>query len=193
MSTTVTHYEFQPLPESHHERLVIDRPSAFIVQPIRPADCIHLSEVLSQNAPNGAWTHCGDHWLRACDLFGECRLASDWDGPNCQKCDRYHSLSWPSLEQAAASSPAWVHSPEAPNQFRSRFHEVLLDPLPNYSGSGRGVIICAGGWRFICGLFVTVRMLRWLGCMLPVEAWHCGPHEYDETFPGVCEGLGIRW
>jgi len=49
-------------------------------------------------------------------------------------------------------------------------------PLPPCSG--RGIVICGGGAYFPCA-WVCIRLLRHLGCELPIELWHLGPAEVD--------------
>lgn len=45
-------------------------------------------------------------------------------------------------------------------------------PRPPFSGSG--IIICAGGIRYFTCAWICIRMLRRLGCRLPIEIWHLG-------------------
>ena len=51
--------------------------------------------------------------------------------------------------------------------------------------AGRGIVICGGGERYLPSAYVLVRVLRHLGCALPVEIWHLGEGE----MPGVMRGL----
>ena len=55
--------------------------------------------------------------------------------------------------------------------------------IPSYSAnySGRGIVICAGGLRYLGCAWVCIRMLRHVGCSLPIELWHLGPAEMDAT------------
>lgn len=55
--------------------------------------------------------------------------------------------------------------------------------------AGRGVVIAAGG-PYWASCYVTIRMLRHVGCELPVEVWYLGEKERDERYerllsPGV--------
>ena len=65
--------------------------------------------------------------------------------------------------------------------------------LPKYPGGfeGRGVVICGGGARYFTCAYVCVRMLREVGCVLPVELWHIGSAEMDEEMRGLITPLGV--
>jgi hypothetical protein len=60
---------------------------------------------------------------------------------------------------------------------------------------GRGVVYAAGGWRFIVGVYVSVRMLRWLRCEYPVEVWYNGdlPGEFDPKYVKLLERLNVTF
>ena len=67
-----------------------------------------------------------------------------------------------------------------------------LGPYPTGSLSGRGIVTCAGGTRYLpCG-WVCIQMLRRLGCTLPVEIWSLGPTEIDADASRLFEPLGVR-
>lgn len=57
---------------------------------------------------------------------------------------------------------------------------------------GRGIVICAGGVRYNACAWVTINMLRWLGCKLPIEVWYRGFYEYDEAWLSLVEPLGVH-
>ncbi|MDB5342078.1 MAG: hypothetical protein JWP89_455 [Schlesneria sp.] len=42
--------------------------------------------------------------------------------------------------------------------------------------SGRGIVICGGG-KYAASAWVTAKVLRQLGCQLPIQVWHLGPEE----------------
>ncbi|WP_425395008.1 hypothetical protein [Aeoliella sp.] len=44
---------------------------------------------------------------------------------------------------------------------------------------GRGVVICGGGIKYGTCSYVLVRLLRELGCILPIEVWCLNDDEYD--------------
>jgi len=56
-----------------------------------------------------------------------------------------------------------------------------LREYPTGGFSGRGIVICAGGPKHLhCG-WICIKMLRHLGCTLPIEVWHLGPEEIPEV------------
>lgn len=60
---------------------------------------------------------------------------------------------------------------------------------------GRGIVYAAGGPRFMCGVYVSVKMARWLGCDYPVEVWYNGdlPNEYHDHYPEIFKGLNVTF
>jgi hypothetical protein len=57
---------------------------------------------------------------------------------------------------------------------------------------GRGIVIAASGSQYVTCAWVCVRMLRHVGCRLPVEVWHRGPHEWNDALTGLFESHGVR-
>ena len=66
-------------------------------------------------------------------------------------------------------------------------------PLPARPGRGRGIVMCAGGTRYLPSAWVCVRMLRRLGCALPIELWHLGAVEVDECVQGLFESYDVTF
>ena len=73
------------------------------------------------------------------------------------------------LAARVASPPAWSHPPQS-----------------------RGIVIVAGGELFFRLAWHLIHCLRELGCRLPVQVWHLGPHEMDGPMSAVLEALGVR-
>ncbi len=71
---------------------------------------------------------------------------------------------------------------------------ALLASVPPYPGtfSGRGVVICAGGARYLTCAWVLINMLRRFGCTLPVEVWYLGDKECDPDWIELVAPLGVR-
>jgi hypothetical protein len=65
-------------------------------------------------------------------------------------------------------------------------------PDPTAAFAGRGIVIPAGGARYFPSAYVSIRMLRELGCSLPVEWWHLGSRELDDQSRALLEPLGVR-
>jgi hypothetical protein len=66
----------------------------------------------------------------------------------------------------------WWRWPNVQEAFRRTIDEAI-DRLPAYPGgfAGRGVVIVGGG-RYFPSAYVTIRVLRQVGCRLPIELWH---------------------
>jgi ADP-heptose:LPS heptosyltransferase len=56
---------------------------------------------------------------------------------------------------------------------------------------GRGIVIPAGGPKYLPCVWVCINMLRKLGCQLPIELWHLGPEEVPESFKSLVKDLGV--
>ena len=74
------------------------------------------------------------------------------------------------LERAVANKPAWPA-----RRFR-----------------GRGIVICGGGTKYFPCAWVAVKMLRHLGCALPIELWHLGAREMTPEMRALMAPLGVR-
>jgi hypothetical protein len=48
--------------------------------------------------------------------------------------------------------------------------------------AGRGIVICAGGEKYLRLAYANIRRLRAVGCKLPIQLWYLGLDEYDATF-----------
>jgi len=70
-----------------------------------------------------------------------------------------------------------------------KFMREMPDPVPVWQG--RGIVICGGGVKYFTGAYVCIRMLRWLGCGLPIELWHEGEEEMDEAMRALVAPLGV--
>jgi hypothetical protein len=76
-------------------------------------------------------------------------------------------------------------------------HRELLDtvaalefPYPTSRFSGRGIVVCGGGEKYLPSAYVMVRILRRLKCTLPVEVWHLGEAEMPRTMRELFTKLG---
>ena len=72
--------------------------------------------------------------------------------------------------------------------------ERFLRSLPNAStrGRGRGIVLCASGVAEFTSAWVCIRMLRHLGCALPIQIWHWGPHEVDAKMKSLLRSLEVE-
>lgn len=60
--------------------------------------------------------------------------------------------------------------------------ESFINRMPDYPGGfgGRGILIPGGGVKYFTNAWVALRMLRKLGCTLPIQIWHLGATEIDD-------------
>jgi len=78
-------------------------------------------------------------------------------------------------------------------------HRALLEaavaaefPYPAGRFAGRGIVICGGGVKYFPCAWVCVKMLRHLGCTLPIEVWHLGEEEMDGAMRALLVPLGVE-
>lgn len=73
-------------------------------------------------------------------------------------------------------------------------HFIAKMPFyPSNRYSGRGVVISAGG-RYLPGAYVAVKMLRHVGCDLPVEIWYSSDNgESPGIFQRELAGENVKW
>lgn len=104
-------------------------------------------------------------------------LAGDAIQIGAAKGDRSKQLEIPLTERNARSSA-------------EQFLFSLL-PYPTSLFSGRGIVICAGGYRYLKCAWVCIHMLRKLNCELPIELWHLNEAECDERMRRFFTPLGV--
>jgi hypothetical protein len=75
---------------------------------------------------------------------------------------------------------AWKQEALEGQTFR-RESEKFIKNIPDYPDhfSGSGIIICAGGMKYITCAWVCIHMLRKLGCRLPIQVWYLGKRELN--------------
>lgn len=57
---------------------------------------------------------------------------------------------------------------------------------------GRGVVTCGGGHKYFPSAWILIKMLRYLGCELPVQVWHFGATEIDAQMKRIFTGLDVE-
>jgi FkbM family methyltransferase len=56
------------------------------------------------------------------------------------------------------------------------------------------VVICGGGWAFFPSVYVTVRVLRHVGCRLPIQVWYLGDRgEFDPRMEAALRPYDVGW
>jgi ADP-heptose:LPS heptosyltransferase len=57
---------------------------------------------------------------------------------------------------------------------------------------GRGIVVCGGGEKYFPCAYICIRMLRHVGCKLPIELWHLDSSEIPEHFKRLVELHNVR-
>jgi hypothetical protein len=72
--------------------------------------------------------------------------------------------------------------------------EVFLAGVPKYprNFAGRGIVICGGGVTYFPAAWVCIRILRMLGCRLPIQLWHLGKEEFSPTMEKLVTPLDVE-
>ena len=67
----------------------------------------------------------------------------------------------------------------------------FITTIPKYPGhfDGRGIVITGGGKYFVSA-YITIRVIRHVGCTLPIELWHLDGEMDDEMIDMVAEHGG---
>ena len=93
---------------------------------------------------------------------------------------------------AQVSQPA-VSQVSNLQSIRSEMEKFILNigPYPK-SYQGRGIIICGGGHKYFTCAWVCIKMLRHLGCKLPVQLWYLGEREMDSQMISLLAPLGVE-
>lgn len=116
---------------------------------------------------------------------GECSLTkycTKQTVPDCRRCrDR--------VEPTAVSEEWWKDSATQERYRRIATEFIQAIPPVDTSLSGRGVVITGGGKYFVSA-YVTIRVLRHVGCKLPIELW-CLDGEMDQEMTALVEPFGV--
>lgn len=73
--------------------------------------------------------------------------------------------------------------------FRERAEKIKDFVYPENRFSGRGIVICGGGKKYFPSLYVNARMIRLLGCQLPIEIYYIGEQEMDPHMVNILESI----
>src|SRR5215472_19305611 len=79
------------------------------------------------------------------------------------------------------------------NTALSRAREFILR-APDYSGShkGCGIVVCGGGVKYFTCAWVLIKLLRHLGCGLPIQLWHLGDDELNDEMRDLVRRFGVQ-
>jgi glycosyltransferase involved in cell wall biosynthesis/ADP-heptose:LPS heptosyltransferase len=130
------------------------------------------------------------------DLIGAQEVISKIDAFTAAR-EKFPRAVTGSSPQSLASVPgngADVHEDPLTVENAPAAVEEFIRKIRPYPGgyTGRGIVVCAGGVRLLANAWVCIKMLRHLGCQLPVQLWHLGPEELDDQAKFLFEALGVE-
>lgn len=79
-----------------------------------------------------------------------------------------------------------------------KYHQKMLNRIaktdfPKPKGlRGRGIVICGGGMKYFPGAWVCIKILRHLGCRLPIQLWHLGKAEMSVEMKAILAPLKVH-
>lgn len=81
----------------------------------------------------------------------------------------------------------WWNDADVQQQHRDRATR-FIQTIPRYPGhfEGRGIVVTGGGKYFVSA-YITIRVIRHVGCTLPIELWHLDDEMDDEMIDMVGE------
>lgn len=76
-----------------------------------------------------------------------------------------------------------------------RAADAFLRSAPDCPGerfTGRGIVVCGGGVKYFPCAWVCIRMLRHVGCELPIELWQLTEEELEGSLRAMVERYGVQ-
>lgn len=69
----------------------------------------------------------------------------------------------------------------------------FIETIPPYPGgyAGQGIVICAGGVKYLTCAWVLINILRRHSCTLPIEVWYLGEDEGDAEWIELVRPLDV--
>ncbi len=109
------------------------------------------------------------------------------------------AVSREALERRLAGPPpvglpdGWARRPEVEIAYSRLADKAIAKSRPHQVSRSvdRGIIICGGGAYFACA-WVCIKMLRHLGCTLPIQLWHLGEREVDGRMRRLLAKSGVE-
>lgn len=87
----------------------------------------------------------------------------------------------------------WENLREVIEAHRLLFGRFLENSMTaRLGGKDRGIVIAAGGTTYFTCAYICIRILRKLGCKLPIELWYMGREELDHSMEGIIKSLDVR-
>jgi hypothetical protein len=87
----------------------------------------------------------------------------------------------------------WPHWENVKLSHRLMANEFLNTlPSARHSYNGRGIVIAGGGHTYFACAWICIRVLRELGCELPVQLWYLGEGELDAQMERLVAPFDVR-
>ena len=89
--------------------------------------------------------------------------------------------------------PGWQNRPDVIEAVKRIINEriaAIKKPPDSFFWEGRGIVTLAGTVTYFPCAYVLCRMLRKLGCKLPIEVWYLDDTEMDDRMIAIMEELG---
>lgn len=132
--------------------------------------CLRLGPVLGNG--DGETRHVCTHPEHRQTTLARCQSCADYLFPTITPLTPVQTVM-EILNAAPRQQPSgWWEWPNVQEALRQASTEAIARILPYPGGyEGRGIVI-AGGGKYFTATYVTVRVLRHVGCTLPIEVWH---------------------
>ena len=164
--------------------------AAFSDPPPRLAACPHLGADTGRREDDTAVHECL-HPAHRHTTEISCRSCPDYLFPALSPRTPLEEVRRHMLLPPRPQPDGWWGWPNVQEAQRRAVADLVADPSPYPGGQrGRGIVI-AGGGRYLTSAYVTARVLRHVGCTLPIQLWHL-TGEVDAAMRRLLRPLGVR-
>lgn len=141
-----------------------------------------------------------------CEIFGKCTLGKDGEIHGClgngmgckEKVNKFPNIYDIAKELNTYNNPKPQEEGWPSEEMTKKAHQIALDSFilslddyPKEKYSGRGIVIVGGG-KYWDSIWVTVNMIRYVGCKLPIQIWYLGKNEENPQIQSLVEKLGVE-
>lgn len=67
-----------------------------------------------------------------------------------------------------------------------------IRPYPD-EYTGRGIVMVAGGIKYLTNAYASIRLLRDKGCTLPIQCWYLGDSEYNKEMMDIIKKYDVEF
>lgn len=72
---------------------------------------------------------------------------------------------------------------------KQKVNEALSTVYPEYKFEGKGIVTCGGSEKYFVPAVIMIKILRYLGCTLPVQIWYLGDNEMNDNMREIASEL----